>query len=73
MQREDVIRELASLVRTDHWAAAFVVGWLIRDASSEDLSELLAALREQIPRIHHVGHLAAYDERWAPYPMNHQP
>lgn len=68
MVREDVIRELASLVRSDHWAAAFAVGWCVRDTSSEALEELVSALRGRPDQDTRRNHWTAYRERWEPRP-----
>ena len=66
MQRNDVLREIAALVRGNHWAGCFAVGYLARDASTEVLEDLAAALRESPGPRDTPDHLKAYEERWGP-------
>lgn len=68
MQREDALRALAALVRRDHAAAAFAVGWLARDVSTEVLSDLVEALQEAQGLLTAPGHYEAYRERWGVVP-----
>lgn len=68
MQRSDVLRELAAIVRRDHHSAAFAVGWLAKDCSTEALEDLLTAIREEWPPTTRPGHLAVYEERWGVVP-----
>jgi len=44
--RTSVIRELAGVLSKNHHASVFAVGWLMQDATSESLEELLEAVRE---------------------------
>ncbi len=64
MQREDVIRRLAYLVRHDHTAAAMCVGWLAQEASTEAL-EACVELAEGSSAVRPQGdHLSIVRERY---------
>lgn len=64
MDRTDVIREIAALVRRDHWAAAFAVGYLTHEVPTEVLSDLLEGLRDRPGPRDLPNHLELYKERW---------
>jgi hypothetical protein len=66
--RNDKLRRLASLCRTEQTAALFVVGWFCAAASEEALDDLLAAVEELREVTGPTGHLEAYRERWGRVP-----
>ena len=68
MSQVEKLAELAAIVRRDHGAALFVVGWYCAGESEEALEGLLAAVRE-LPEGGVWGdHLALYRERWGRVP-----
>jgi len=68
MMRNDVLQELAAIVRQDQVAALFVIGWWCAAASDEDLEACLVAAREGRRVWGSEAHLAAYAERWGRVP-----
>lgn len=68
MQRNDVLRELASRARHDPWVALFALGYLACETSTEVLSDLLEACQEKAAGDGRGDHLEAYRERWGRLP-----
>jgi len=66
--RNDKLRRLASLCRSDPTAALFVIGWYCAAASEEALDDLLAAVEELREYTGAPTHLEAYRERWGRLP-----
>jgi hypothetical protein len=68
MTRNDVLRELARIVRQDQVAALFVIGWWCAAATDEDLEACLTACKDGVRVWGGEAHLAAYAERWGHLP-----
>lgn len=68
MTRSDTLRAISRLVRGDHSAAIFALGYLTIEEETEVLERLLENLTEFDLQTQQPNHWAAYNERWGRTP-----
>lgn len=61
MTRSDTMKRLASICRSSHAATLLAVGWLLSDADSESLDQLLELLEESAGVDPLLNHLMRYE------------
>jgi len=68
MNRTDVLRRISSLIRQDHSAAMWALGYISLDLSTDVLEDLLKGLEEFSGPSPSTRALDAYKERWGRLP-----